>query len=415
LRDSKLGIARGGTDHQRRRDLPQPSVVAGMTDVTVLDNEPFQTTDGDIAIVNLNSARLRSWSRFDQDPLRAGVAETVLEHEQLTAQFASDLSALGRMEAFGEQLGRLDASSPSTLVIQAQIASTLHRFSDARHYLAQASLGGASHEDIKRILLSVDQACGTNLEDVLDERRRIVAKSSQFEDRVALGALLADLGEFDVADETYRQALRGYQDVSPFPVAWVCFQLGMLWGELVPATQLARAEHWYRKAVVSLPSYVRARVHLAEICSATGRTGEAVTILRGALTSGDPEVSWRLADVLNAEGRFDEAALHLEGARSGFERVLEKHLLAFADHGAEFYIGSGNDPLRALELAQINLQSRPTLRAFQQTYAIALEAGESEAATQLCARATKRWGNSQAFQYSQFAKTPLQTGKGAVA
>ena len=50
-----------------------------------------------------------------------------------------------------------------------------------------------------------------------------------------------------------------------FPVAWVCFQLGMLWGELVPEPQLARAEHWYRKAVVSLPCYVRARVHLAEI------------------------------------------------------------------------------------------------------------------------------------------------------
>ena len=79
-----------------------------MTEAVVLDNECFQTTDGEIAIVNLNSARLRSWSRFYQDPQRPGVAETVLEHEQLTAQFAGDLSALGRMEAFSEQLGRAD-------------------------------------------------------------------------------------------------------------------------------------------------------------------------------------------------------------------------------------------------------------------------------------------------------------------
>ena len=77
----------------------------------------------------------------------------------------------------------------------------------------------------------------------------IVAKSGQFEDCVALGALLADLGEFDDADQIYRQALREYQDVSPFPVAWVCFQLGMLWGELVPEPQLTRAEQWYRKAI----------------------------------------------------------------------------------------------------------------------------------------------------------------------
>src|SRR6476620_6427086 len=188
----------------------------------------------EIAIINLNSVRLRSWSRFYQDPQRPGVGETVLEHEQLTAQYASDLSALGRMEAFGEQLGRLDASSARIQVIQAQIASALHRFSDARHYLAQASLGGAPYEDVKRISLSVDQACGTNLQDVLVERHRIVAKSGGFEDRVALGALLADLGQFDDADDIYRGALREYQDVSPFPVAHVCFQLGMLWGELGP-------------------------------------------------------------------------------------------------------------------------------------------------------------------------------------
>ena len=386
-----------------------------MTEAAMLDSECFQTTDGEIAIVNLNSARLRSWSRFYQDPQRRGVVETVLKEEQLTAQFASDLSALDRLETFGEQLGRLDASSARTMVIQAQIASALHRFSDARHYLAQASLGGAPLEDVKRISLSVDQACGTHLEEVLDERREIVAKSGGFEDRVALGALLADMGEFDEADEIYRQALRGYQDVSPFPVAWVCFQLGMLWGELVPELQLERAEHWYRKAVASLPCYVRARVHLAEICSATGRASDAEATLRPALASGDPEASWRLADVLNAEGRFNEAALHLEAARTGFERLLEKHLLAFADHGAEFYVGSGGDPLRALELAKINLANRSTLRAFQQTYAIALEAGLTDTAAELSARATKRWGNSLSFQFSPFAEDALETRKGAVA
>ena len=319
------------------------------------------------------------------------------------------------MEAFGEQLGQLDASSPRTMLIQAQIASALHRFSDARHYLAQASLGGAPSEDVKRILLNVDQACGSHLEEVLDERRGIVAKSGRFEDRVALGALLADLGEFDEADDIYRQALREYQDVSPFPVAWVSFQLGMLWGELVPEPQLTRAEHWYRKAVVSLPCYVRARVHLAEILSATGRAGEAEAMLRPALASGDPEVSWRLADVLNAEGRVDEAASHLEAARSGFEALLDKHLLAFADHGAEFYIGSGDDPLRALELAQINLKNRPTLRAFEQTYAIALEAGETDAANEISVKATKRWGNTPAFQLSSFVQGSLEAGKGAAA
>jgi tetratricopeptide (TPR) repeat protein len=386
-----------------------------MTDAAMFDNECFQTTDGEIAVVNLNSARLRSWSRFYHDPQRPGAAETVLEHEQLTAQFASDLSALDRMEAFGELLGRLDASSTRTMVIQAQIASALHRFSDARHYLAQANLGGAPSEDVKRILLSVDQACGSHLEEVLDERRGIVAKSGRFEERVALGALLADMGEFDAADETYRQALREYQDVSPFPVAWVCFQIGMLWGELVPEPQLARAEHWYSKAIVSLPCYVRARVHLAEIHSATGRTNEAEATLRPALASGDPEVSWRLADVLKTGGRDDEAAAQLETARSGFETLLDSHLLAFADHGAEFYAGSGNDYRRALELALANVTNRPTLRAFEQAHEIAVSADDANTAVSLLEKATERWSHTARFKLSSLAARRTAKREGAAA
>jgi tetratricopeptide (TPR) repeat protein len=375
-----------------------------MTDAAMLDNECFQTTDGEIAIINLNSARLRSWSRFHQDPQRPGVAETIMEHEQLTAQFAGDPSALDRMESLAEQLARLEVSSPRTALIQAQVASALHRFSDARHYLAQASRGGAPHEDVKRILLSVDQACGTNLEAVLDQRRRIAAKSDRLEDLVALSGLLADLGDFNEADETLRQALRRYQDVSPFPVAWVSFQMGMLWGELVPEPQLSWAEQWYQKAIVCLPCYVRARVHLAEICLAQGRLGEAESTLRPALASGDPEVAWRLADVLKFAKGAAEAEQHLETARSGFETLLNRHPLAFADHGAEFYAGGGNDAHRAIELARVNVANRPTLRSFAQAHAIAISAGDTKSASELLAIATRRWGGIPAFRSSRLAQ-----------
>jgi hypothetical protein len=119
--------------------------------------------------------------------------------------------------------------------------------------------------------------------------------------------------------------------------------------------------------------------------------------------------------VLHAEGSVQEAASHLEAARSQYEALLDKHLLAFADHGAEFYIGSGGNPLRALELAQVNLRNRPTLRAFEQTHTIALEAGETDAAIEISAKAAKRWGNTPAFQLSSFAQGSLEAGKGAAA
>jgi tetratricopeptide (TPR) repeat protein len=369
-----------------------------MNDGMTFDNEPFCTTDGEIAAVNLGSTCARSWRRFFQDPLRPGIAEVVIEQEQLIAQFVGDLSALDRLGSLMNQLIELDAGSAHTALMCAQVASMRHRFSDARHYLAQAESGGAPSADLKRLLLSIDQACGLNLDTVLDERRELARESGGLEDLVALGALLADLGRFTDADQVYRNALLGYQDVSPFPVAWVCFQLGVLWGELVPEPQLARAEHWYRKAINCLPRYVKARVHLAEIYLSTGRTAEAEATLNPAIASGDPEVPWRLADALLAEGRIAEGDTQLGVARTGFEELLGRHLLAFADHGAEFYSGSGNDAARALELAQINLANRPTLRAFDQAYRAAISADEADAAAEILAGAKTRWGDAALTQ-----------------
>ena len=76
------------------------------------------------------------------------------------------------------------------------------------------------------------------------------------------------------------------------------FSSAYLWGELVPETQSSRAARWYRKAIEYLPCYVKARVHLAEIYLQFGRTGDAEALLIPAVSSGDPEVNWRLADVM---------------------------------------------------------------------------------------------------------------------
>jgi cytochrome c-type biogenesis protein CcmH/NrfG len=154
--------------------------------------------------------------------------------------------------------------------------------------------------------LSIDQACGVDLDAVLAARRRIATASGRLEDLVPLGAVLADLGRFAEADTVYRRAFSSYGDVSPFPLAWVCFQLGMLWGELVPIPYPNLAAPWYRRAIAYLPGYVKARVHLAEIYASQGQTRDAEALLAPALSSPDPEVRWRFADVLIAQGRFEE-------------------------------------------------------------------------------------------------------------
>ena len=330
-------------------------------------------TDGEIAAINLESARRRAWARFAQYPRLPGVAEAVVDKERLTAQFLGDLDALRRLETLASQFARVDDSFRAALV-HAEVASTVHCFDDARGHLARAALLGGPREAIDRQALTIDQACGVKLDALLTKRRVIAAASGRLEDLVPLGALLADLERFDEADAVYRQALHTYDDVSPFPLAWVCFQLGMLWGELAPIPDRDLAARWYRRAIAYLPGYVKARVHLAEIYASQDRTSDAEALLLPALANGDPEVRWRLADVLLAQQRFAEAETHLDAARSGFEELLERHFLAFADHAAEFYAGSGNDRRRALELARANVANRPTRRAIEQAQAIAARA-----------------------------------------
>jgi tetratricopeptide (TPR) repeat protein len=373
-----------------------------MIEVPEIDLVLPLVTDGDIGVNNLESARQRSWNQFWRDPLRPGIAEYIIEQEQQTSQFLSDFTALERLQILVDQLDRLDAESPRTALLHAQVSSMAHRFSDARRYLAGAEGCAELSAAVNRLSLSIDQACGANLQCVL-EARRTAAESGRLEDLVPLGALYADLREFGEADRIYQRALRQYRDTSPFAMAWVCFQLGVLWGELVPETRSTRAAYWYRKAIEYVPRYVKARVHLSEICLQHERVTDAEELLLPAVSSGDPEVFWRLSDVMVAMRRFEHAEAWIQAARSGFEVLLKKHSLAFADHGAEFYSGSGNDPARAFELAAINLQNRPTLRAFEQAFAIAVHAGFSVRAFEILSAAKERWGATAAFQLSSFA------------
>ena len=347
-----------------------------MSTIVEVDHPWPSATDGEIAAINLESARRRGWARFAQDPRLPGVAEEIVEKERLAAQFLGDLDALGRLEELATQFARADASSRAALV-HAEVASTVHRFDDARGHLARAALMGGPCETIQRHVLTIDQACGVELDAVLAARQRIAAASDRLHDLVPLGAVLADLERFAEAEAVYRRAFYSCDGISPFPLAWVCFQLGLLWGELMPLPDRNLAALWYRRAIAYLPGYVKARVHLAEICATQGQTGDAEALLVSALSSRDPEIRWRLADVLIAQARFEEVEVQLDAARFGFDQLLERHLLAFADHAAEFYAGSGNDCRSALELARANVANRPTRRAVKQMQTIAVNAGEA--------------------------------------
>ena len=362
-------------------------------------------TDGAIAVINLESARLQSWSRFWRAPEGPGIAETIVEQELLTAQFCGDPGALDRLVTLVNELVRANPEAVLTSLVATQVACATHRFTEARGSLAQAAARGARPDAVERILLGIDQATGADLDRVLAARRKRAARPGRLEELVPLGALLADLGEFDEAERTYDQALREYREASPFALAWVCFELGVLWGERVSPPRTGLATQWYRTAIDYLPGYVKARVHLAEILLLEGQTAEAGNLLHPVTASGDPEVLWRLAELAEAAANAAEAQTFMEAARLGFESLLARHSLAFADHATEFYLAGGADPSRAFELARLNLANRPTLRAFEVAVRAAHAAGEYGIAAELAAKTRQRSESGEGQREPAHART----------
>jgi len=360
-------------------------------------------TAGELAVINLLSSLQRAWDVLGRWPDRLSAAERVVEEEQQKAQFLGDVTALDRLTCLASELSRNNPESASTHLVAAQVSSLVHRFADAKAHLAEAHDRGAPVDVTARILLSIKQALGEDLQEVLKARRRIAETSAELRELVPLGALLADLGEFEEANQTYLRAIQQYRDVSPFALAWVCFQLGALWGETVPQPQSRRAADWYERAVVYLPSYVGARVHLSEIYLDDGDLEGAEALLVPVVASGDPEVNWRLSQVMEAQSKHVEAELQRNAARSGFEGLLGRHELAFADHAAEFYLSSGADPQRACDLARVNLANRPTRRAFELAHVAAVRAGDQRLASELLAKAGTQSGSTNGFAHLPFS------------
>jgi hypothetical protein len=102
---------------------------------TILEVDPAcpAPTDGEIAAINLESARRRAWRRFTQDPHRSGVAKEVVDKERLAAQFLGDLDALDRaLRAAPTALVSVIAAIKSSAEINLSRGATIFNFTPSR-------------------------------------------------------------------------------------------------------------------------------------------------------------------------------------------------------------------------------------------------------------------------------------------
>jgi hypothetical protein len=321
-------------------------------------------TNGQIAILNHEGVLERCWHVIQEQPDRRGSLEQLVDEENKRIQFLGDAEALDRLSFLSKELIIGKPKTPEAYIAAAQSSSALHLFDDSRQFLRIADDLGGDAQLIDRISLSIDQATWEGLDKVLDKRYENAAQSKDLSDLVPLGALQAEVGLFQEANVTYINALKAYKDLSPFPLAWTCFQLGKLWGEQIQTPDLEIAAEWYRRAIEYLPPYVHARVHLSEILMEWNQLDQAIEVLEPIAAIGDPEINWRKGQILEKQNRQDESRLCFSEADSLYRDLINRHKAAFADHGVEFYMDSGANYMLAYELALFNFDCRQTLRSF---------------------------------------------------
>ena len=128
--------------------------------------------------------------------------------------------------------------------------------------------------------------------------------------------------------------------------------------------RLIDARRSFEAALRRVPAYAPAQGHLAEVEAELGETDSAIVRLYPlAMSSDDPDYAGQLARILAETGQDGESR-HWRGlAAARFDDLVAKRPEAFADHAAEFWLGAGADPDKALGLAKMNVAVRNTPRA----------------------------------------------------
>jgi tetratricopeptide (TPR) repeat protein len=144
-----------------------------------------------------------------------------------------------------------------------------------------------------------------------------------------------------------------------------CGQLLFEWGvSAMRRGDLERAEEIFRELDAILPAHVPGRGHRAEVALARGQLNVAAALITPLLEiSDDPEYRGVYAEILAARGEREAAASEAERAATSYELLLARRPEAYADHAAAFFIGIGNRPQRAVDLATANWKLRDTPRS----------------------------------------------------
>jgi tetratricopeptide (TPR) repeat protein len=335
------------------------------------------TTSGKIAFENLDYL-----IEHATDP------SAFLELALTRSRFLNDYTVLDEMISHAEIKRPITASN---FLLRAKARLAVHRFDDALTDLQTANQLGTDEKNVFAVIASIKIAQGKSNE-VVQRLEKETLHHPSYALYASLATAYADLGQFSQADHFYNKALAALKTTSPFPHAWIYFARGLMWSE--KANDKKAGEKFYKHAVDILPEFVAANIHLAEIEIEHGETHIAKARLERVMqTSDDPEALEMYGQLEMRNGNAHNANRLMQQAQTAHEKRVAQYPLAFADHATEFYLRTGSDVQRALELAEVNLHNRETERSYLLAIRAAKAANQEDKLRQYITMAKMKFGS----------------------
>jgi len=327
-----------------------------LNDVTELP-----VTDGTIALLNLRAQidGLERDVRIGHASIESRVS--LIDLITLRGVILGHIADYDWAAEIAEQLVRDAATDGRAFIARARTRAVFHRFTDALDDVDRAERLSIDAETTYPERAAIFQALG-RYDEALAIREEAADRRASFENVAALVGLYAERGDSDAAERLYAESRRRYLGVSPFPLALLDFQLGLMW---MNKGRLDDARTSFDAGRRRVPAYAPAQGHLAEVEAELGETESALARLHSlAASSDDPDYAAQLARILADAGRDQESRHWSRLAAARYDELVASHPEAFADHAAEFWLAAGANPDKALPLARMNIEIRKTPRAY---------------------------------------------------
>lgn len=357
-------------------DAAPPPVVISDAGASVEDSGTSarpRTTSWSIAGSNLDAQIADRVRRNNPDPEQQSFfVQLYLER----ATFLANVDDYEKAETIGAQLVKSYPKDPVAHLTHAMTLGALHKFEAQGKELDEAAALKASSGRVADSRVSLLMAQGR-----YDDAQKLfpAVGANATPTAMVMGAVLAGrMQKPDESERLFERARTAIVDVSPFPVAWMDFQRGSL---LEARGMEKQARGYYLEALEAIPVYVHAAVHAATT-DTPERAIERLEALRTVTT--DPELLSALGDAHKRAKHDAEAKKATDAAHARYTELLAKHPEAYADHAARFYLASGNDPKKALDLAEKNAKVRATEEAIDLWMAAAAATQRKD---QICASA----------------------------